>query len=53
VHPINARLIYSRLGSSDKHIVSLSRGFHIATVDRDKERVFRAVAGFVKRYARA
>jgi carboxylesterase len=49
VHPLNAHIIYARLGSTHKRLVPLKRGFHIVTVDRDKERVFRAVAQFVKR----
>jgi carboxylesterase len=49
VHPLNAHLIYARLGSERKYLVVLRRGFHIVTVDRDKERVFRAVAAFLKR----
>jgi carboxylesterase len=49
VHPLNAHIIYARLGSPYKRLLPLNRGFHIVTVDRDKERVFRAVARFVKR----
>ena len=49
VHPLNAHVIYSRLGSPYKRLLALNRGFHIVTVDRDKQRVYRAVAGFVKR----
>jgi carboxylesterase len=49
VHPLNAHLIYSRLGSERTHLVALNKGFHIVTVDRDKERVFRVVAAFLTR----
>jgi carboxylesterase len=51
VHPLNARIIYSRLGSPVKQLVVLSRGFHIVTVDRDKARVFRSVLSFVRRHS--
>ena len=47
VHPLNAHIIYSRLGSPYKRLLPLNRGFHIVTVDRDKQRVFAAVNWFV------
>ena len=49
VHPLNAHFLYTRLASTSKRLLSLQRGFHIITVDRDKERVFKSVAAFMKR----
>jgi carboxylesterase len=51
VHPVNARIIYSRLGSPYKRFLPLSRGFHIVTIDRDKQRVFTAVSRFILKSA--
>jgi carboxylesterase len=48
VHVANARYIHARLGSPRKSLLILNRGFHIVTVDRDRRRVFEAVARFVR-----
>jgi len=48
VHPLNSRYIYSRIGSRDKRLVSLSRGFHIVTVDKDREKVYASVYEFIR-----
>jgi carboxylesterase len=47
VPSVSSHHIYSRLGSRDKRMLALHRGFHIVTVDYDRERVYRAVYDFV------
>lgn len=47
VHPLNSRYIYARIGSRKKRLVALDRGFHIVTVDKDREKVYAAVYEFV------
>lgn len=47
VPSISSHHIYSRLGSRDKRMLALHRGFHIVTVDYDRERVYRAAYDFV------
>jgi len=49
VHPVNSMHIYSHIASRDKRLVVLHRGFHIVTVDRDKDRVFQLAAEFMHR----
>lgn len=44
---ISSHHIYSRIGTSNKRMVALHRGFHIVTVDTDREKVYEAVYGFV------
>ena len=44
---ISSHHIYSRLGSRDKRMLALHRGFHIVTVDYDRELVYRAVYDFI------
>ena len=47
VPSISSHHIYSRLGSRDKRMIALQRGFHIVTVDYDRERVYQAVYDFI------
>ena len=47
VPSFSAHYIYSRLGTPDKSLLVLHRGYHIATVDYDKEKVYEAVGEFV------
>jgi carboxylesterase len=47
VHPLNSRYIYSRIGSANKRLVALTRGFHIVTVDKDRQKVYASVYEFV------
>jgi carboxylesterase len=47
VPSVSSHHIYSRLGSRDKRMLALHRGFHIVTVDYDRERVYRAVYDFI------
>ncbi|MGI8587849.1 MAG: alpha/beta hydrolase [Chloroflexia bacterium] len=49
VHPMNSMHIYSRISSSDKRLAVLHHGYHIVTVDRDKERVFALADEFIGR----
>lgn len=48
VHPLNSRYIYSRIGSRDKRLVALDKGFHIVTVDKDREKVYASVYEFIR-----
>jgi carboxylesterase len=49
VPSVSSHHIYSQLGSHDKKMIALHRGYHVVTVDYDKQRVFDAIYGFVKR----
>lgn len=51
VHPLNSRYIYSRIGSRDKCLVALDRGFHIVTVDKDREKVYASVYEFIREHS--
>lgn len=45
---VNSHHIYSRLGSHDKRLLALHRGFHIMTIDTDKEKVQEGIYGFIE-----
>lgn len=47
VPSVSSHFIYARLGSHDKQMIALHRGFHIVTVDYDKHRVFDAIYHFI------
>ena len=47
VPPASSRYIYRRLGSQDKHLLTLDKGFHIVTVDRAREQVYAAIFDFI------
>jgi carboxylesterase len=47
VHPLNSRYIYARIGSPNKRLVALNRGFHIVTVDKDRQKVYASVYDFL------
>jgi carboxylesterase len=44
---VSSHHIYSRIGTSDKRMVALHRGFHIVTVDTDREKVYSAIHKFI------
>ncbi len=44
---ISSHHIYSRLGSTHKRMLALHRGYHIVTVDTDRQKVFEAVHAFI------
>ncbi len=46
----NSHHIYSRLGSLDKRLIVLQRGYHVATVDYDKGDVFARSHDFMLRH---
>jgi carboxylesterase len=48
VPSISSHHIYSQLGSHDKTMVALHRGYHIVTVDYDKQKVFAAIHEFIE-----
>lgn len=48
VPSVNSHHIYSRLGSRDKRLLALHRGFHIMTIDYDKEKVREGIYEFIK-----
>lgn len=45
---MNSHHIYSRLASHDKRLLALQRGFHIMTVDTDRDKVHAAIYEFIK-----
>ncbi|MEO5953672.1 MAG: alpha/beta fold hydrolase [Chloroflexia bacterium] len=47
VPSVSSHYIYSQLGSIDKQLLALHRGFHIVTVDYDKAKVFEAIYKFI------
>ena len=47
VHPMNAMQIYGGIGSHEKRLCVLHRGYHIMTVDYDKARVFTLAGDFI------
>ena len=47
VPPASSRYIYRRLGSPDKQLLTLDKGFHIVTVDRAREQVYAAIHDFI------
>ncbi len=49
VPSVSSHYIYSRLGSHDKRMLALHRGYHIVTVDYDKQKVFEAIYDFISR----
>ena len=49
VPSVSSHHIYARLGSHDKHMLALHRGYHIVTVDYDKQKVFEAIYDFIRR----
>ena len=51
VPPANQREIYDSIGSRDKKLVELDDCFHLATMDRGRERVFTGILEFVARNA--
>jgi carboxylesterase len=50
VPSISSHHIYSQLGSHDKSMLALHRGYHIITVDYDKQKVFAAIHDFITRH---
>ncbi len=52
VPSISSHHIYSRLGSPDKQMLALHRGYHIVTVDTDREKVFSSVYNFINERTR-
>lgn len=44
---VSSHHIYSRLGSHDKRMIALHRGYHVVTSDYDKEKVFDSVHKFI------
>ena len=47
VPPANQREIYDSIGSRDKTLVELDDCYHLATMDRGKERVFTGILEFI------
>jgi carboxylesterase len=44
---VSSHYIYSRLGTTRKQMIALHRGFHIVTVDTDREKVYSAIHNFI------
>ena len=51
-HPDNAELIHARVSSEDKQLVWLDRGYHVLTLDHDKQEVFERTYEFIKARSR-
>lgn len=49
VPPSNAEYIRQKLGSADKELVWLENSYHVATLDYDKELIFKRTAQFMRR----
>jgi carboxylesterase len=47
VPPANQREIFDSIGSTDKTFMELTDSYHLATMDREKERVFAATLDFI------
>ena len=47
VPSLSSHHIYSQLASQDKRMVALHRGFHVVTVDYDRQRVFQSIYDFI------
>ncbi|HUP28233.1 MAG TPA: alpha/beta fold hydrolase [Chloroflexia bacterium] len=48
VPPASSRYILRRLGSADKSLITLDRGFHIVTIDRARNEVYTAIYSFIR-----
>lgn len=48
VDPRNARLIFDGVGSRDKALEWFDRGYHVLTLDLERERIFERVYTFIK-----
>ena len=44
---ISSHHIYSRLGTSEKKMIALHRGYHLVTVDTDREKVYSSIYEFI------
>ena len=53
VPPANQREIHDSIGSRDKTLVTLDDCYHLATMDRGRERVFTGVLEFVAAHSAA
>ena len=47
VPSVSSHYIYAQLGTHDKKMVALHNGYHIVTVDTDREKVFESIFGFI------
>lgn len=48
----DGREIYHRIGSEEKHLVTLHRSYHVIMKDHDREEVFTKTAAFIAHHAR-
>lgn len=48
VKPYNAEMILEKVGSSDKELVWCENSFHVITLDKDRDSVFRRTYEFIK-----
>ncbi len=53
VPPANQREIYESIGSREKRLVELDDSYHLATMDRGRERVFTGILEFIAGLTRA
>ncbi len=53
VDPSSAKIILSRVSSSDAREESLENSYHVATLDHDAERIFEGSAAFIERVSGA
>ncbi len=51
VPPENASYIYENISSSDKKLIWLENSYHVATLDYDKEIIFKETAELIRQYS--
>ncbi len=51
VPPENATYIYENISSKDKKLIWLENSYHVATLDFDKELIFKEAVDFIKQYS--
>ena len=51
-HPDNAKLIHSRISSTDRQLVWLDRSYHVLTLDHDRHEVYERTYEFIKARSR-
>jgi carboxylesterase len=49
VPSVSSHYIYARIGTPNKQMIALHRGYHILTVDTDREKLYEAVYQFICR----
>lgn len=53
VPPTNTKIIYDRIGTNDKKIITLKNSYHVATLDNDQGIIISETLAFIKRAAKS